>query len=363
MTQEEYDILSTSVIDATLQASEKSETDTNLSKQHAEVTEQLAVLKSQLAKKETEYSLQLQEIESAKEKLHEFEKVNSQLQNELDSYRKEVTTVQLSLKEKDTEFKKTLQEKQEELTNCQSNFEHAREQIMILQEQLEGKNTMTQKLEKDVSLLQEALEQAHITNTSQNDEIEKLKIELNNNVTCVGQLEQELRESSARHQATKEDELRKLQEDMERKLSVEQELKSLQESCEQHQSMLSSREEELNTTKGQLEHKDVIIEEMQQTILSLQNSLKEGQLTKDDEIRKLNEEVEMRCEDLVTMQKSLAEYRMQLETSKLEHESLKGQAAEVSRDKELLIQQLKSNISGLEKKLSSSEEKVQSELQ
>ena len=77
-TQEEYDILSTSVIDAALQASTKPE---DYSKQLVELTEQLAVLNQQLAEKDAEYSVQLQEVQqSSKEQLHEFEVTNSQLQ-------------------------------------------------------------------------------------------------------------------------------------------------------------------------------------------------------------------------------------------------------------------------------------------
>ena len=271
----------------------------------------------------------------------------------------------MSLEEKDAKYTKMLEEKREELTNCQSNFKHAGEQIMILQEQLEEKDTLRQKLEKDLHSLQETLEQAQNSNASRSDEFEKAKIELDNSNALVSQLEQELnslRETSAQTQLTMEDELKKLQQDVERKLSVEQEFKSLQESCEQHKLILSTKEEELDGVKGQLKQKDVEIEEMQQTILSLQNSLKEDCSAKDDEIRRLKEEADTSREELAALQKSTTEYRMELETSKLEHETLKGQAAEVSRDKELLIQQLKNDITSLEKKLSSSEEQIQSEL-
>ena len=121
--------------------------------------------------------------------------------------------------------------------------------------------------------------------------------------------------------------------------------------------MLISKEDELKTVKEQCQRRDAIAEEAQQTILSLQNSIKENQsqLTiKDDEVKRLQRELEARSESLAIVQKSL-------EASKVEHEVLRGQATEISRDKETLVQQLKENISHLEKKLSSSEEQVQSQ--
>ena len=63
---------------------------------------------------------------------------------------------------------------------------------------------------------------------------------------------------------------------------------------------------------------------MQQTILSLQGSIKEDCLAKDDEIKRLKEEVQTSHEDLSTAQKSVTEYRMELESSKLEHENVEG---------------------------------------
>ena len=122
---------------------------------------------------------------------------------------------------------------------------------------------MKQKLEKDLLLLQEALEQVQNSSTYRNDEFEKIKEELNNSNILVSQLEQELnslRETSALHQLTmvaREGEVKQLKQEVEKNLAIERELKSLQESYERQQLMLSSKEEKLSSVEEQLQHKDV----------------------------------------------------------------------------------------------------------